>query len=65
MEIIFFVAMLGVVLLLVAHAPKPGIPSTKPTCPPHSWLSEPVLDKAGEIEGYKLICTKCGPINKA
>jgi len=60
-----FIAIITVVIVLLAtHAPQHGAPSRKSNCPPHAWTSIEVKNQAGEIEGYKLICTKCGPINK-
>jgi len=64
MEILFFIVLLAAVLLIASNAPQPGAPSRKSDCPPHAWTNIEVKNKAGEIQGYKLICTKCGPINK-
>jgi hypothetical protein len=65
MEIIFVLGVFVAILLIVHNAPQPGDPSRKSDCPPHAWTSIEVKNKDGEIEGYKLICKKCGPINKA
>lgn len=63
MEILLLLAMFAVYVVLVKHTWP--TPTEKSLCPPHSWNSVEVRDKAGEIQGYKLICTKCGPINRS
>lgn len=61
MDIAFFVLMLLFIFLLISHAPVPGQSLTKSKCPPHDWFSKELKDDKGEIQGYKLMCKKCGP----
>ena len=59
MDIIFFAIILGTLLLIVANAPQPGRTTIEP-CKYHDWHQTEVVDKDGELQGYKLICRKCG-----
>jgi hypothetical protein len=64
LDIIFIAGIVFALYIIAANARQPGTPSRKSDCPPHAWTSIEVKNKAGEIEGYKLICKNCGPINK-
>jgi hypothetical protein len=62
MEFLFVCIVIVGLALIAQYGPKPGTPSRKSDCPPHAWTEIPVKDKAGDIQGYKLICSKCGPM---
>ena len=32
-------------------------------CPPHQWFYQDVVDKDGAIQGQKMTCKVCGPLN--
>ena len=36
----------------------------KNQCPPHQWKWHQIYDKNGVLQGEKLVCAVCGPINK-